>query len=108
MSAFLQSNLLELPYELQSHIIEYMDSISYTIMHFVCKRYRSFVFAKMNKKTITKGNICETVAHCGYLNILKWARKNGCPWDKWTCCGAASCGHLETLKWARKKRLSMG
>jgi hypothetical protein len=34
--------------------------------------------------------------------MLKWARKNGCPWDYQTCSSAAYEGHLETLKWARE------
>jgi hypothetical protein len=34
--------------------------------------------------------------------MLKWARENGCPWDKWTCSHAAKGGHLEVLKWARE------
>ena len=40
-------------------------------------------------------------ANGGHLEVLKWARENGCPWDERTCRGAAECGHLEVLKWAR-------
>ena len=39
-------------------------------------------------------------------SILKWARENGCPWDKRTCDNAARNGHLELLKWARKNGAS--
>ena len=38
----------------------------------------------------------------GHLEILKWARENGCPWDSNTCANAALNGHLEVLKWARE------
>jgi len=38
----------------------------------------------------------------GHLEVLKWARENGCPWDEWTCAYAAEGGHLEVLKWARE------
>jgi len=38
----------------------------------------------------------------GHLEVLKWARENGCPWDEDTCAGAAEGGHLEVLKWARE------
>jgi hypothetical protein len=34
--------------------------------------------------------------------VLKWARENGCPWNKYTCENAARVGHLEVLKWARE------
>lgn len=38
----------------------------------------------------------------GHLHVLKWARENGCPWDKWTCSFAAEGGHLDVLQWARQ------
>ena len=28
--------------------------------------------------------------------------QNGCEWDSWTCWGAAKGGHLEVLRWARE------
>ena len=38
----------------------------------------------------------------GHLEILKWARANGCPWDEWTCiAGQLKMTDLEILKWAR-------
>ena len=44
---------------------------------------------------------CSYAAAKGHLEVLKWARNNGCPWDALTCARAAEHGHLETLKWAR-------
>ena len=44
---------------------------------------------------------CTNAARNGYLDILKWARANGCPWDAWTCAYAANDGHLDVLKWLR-------
>ena len=38
----------------------------------------------------------------GHLEVLKWARENGCEWNSWTCAYAAQNGHLEVLKWARE------
>src|SRR5579872_5613578 len=37
----------------------------------------------------------------GHLEVLQWARTNGCPWNLWTCAGAARNGHLKCLQWAR-------
>jgi hypothetical protein len=34
------------------------------------------------------------------LDVLQWARGNGCPWDKETCSKAARGGHFELLQWA--------
>ena len=36
----------------------------------------------------------------GHLEMLQWARANGCPWIEQTCENAELCGHLEVLKWA--------
>ena len=38
----------------------------------------------------------------GHLDVLRWARENGCPWDEWTCSFAAHDGQLEVLKYARE------
>jgi len=45
-------------------------------------------------------NTCSNAALNGHFEILKWARKNGCPWDENTCTYAALNGHLEIFKWA--------
>ena len=37
----------------------------------------------------------------GHLEVLQWARANGCAWDADTCRDAAGGGHLEVLQWAR-------
>lgn len=45
--------------------------------------------------------ICACAAQEGHLNVLKWARANGCDWDGTTCSYAAASGHLDILKWAK-------
>jgi hypothetical protein len=45
---------------------------------------------------------CEKAAENGYLEVLKWARENGRPWDEYTCIYAATNGHLDVLMWARE------
>ena len=44
---------------------------------------------------------CAYAAGNGHLEILKWARSSGCEWNSLTCAWAAQNGHLEVLKWAR-------
>jgi hypothetical protein len=44
---------------------------------------------------------CVYAAYGGHLDMLKWVRENGCPWDKDTCIAAAEKGQFELLKWAR-------
>ena len=47
-----------------------------------------------------KKYLCEDAARGGHLEVLKWARENGCPWDEHTCTYAAEGGHLDVLQWA--------
>ena len=49
---------------------------------------------------------CAAAAGAGRLDVLRWARKNGCPWDEETCAAAARGGHLRVLQWAREKGCS--
>ncbi len=48
-------------------------------------------------------NTCAQTARKGHLEVLQWARSNGCSWNAWTCFWAALEGHLEVLKWARSQ-----
>ena len=36
------------------------------------------------------------------MEVLQWARQNGCQWDEDACRVAAEEGHLEVLQWARQ------
>lgn len=38
-------------------------------------------------------------ARTGNLDVVKWARAQGCPWDAETCAEAARGGHLHVLAW---------
>ena len=49
-----------------------------------------------------ENTLCEKAAYYGNLRLLKWARKNGYPWNESTCAEAALTGCLEILKWARE------
>lgn len=48
---------------------------------------------------------CSTAAAAGHLKTLRWAREHGCPWNKTTCSYAAAAGHLEVLRWAYENGL---
>jgi hypothetical protein len=38
----------------------------------------------------------------GHLEVLKWLREEGCPWDADACaCAARGGGQMEVLRWAR-------
>jgi hypothetical protein len=46
--------------------------------------------------------ICTSAASGGHLEIIRWARREGLPWDDFTPSEAAKGGHLECLKWLRE------
>ena len=46
--------------------------------------------------------LCADAAMGGHIEVLKWLRAEGCPWDQWTCFFAVHQGHVEILRWARK------
>jgi hypothetical protein len=43
---------------------------------------------------------CTYAAQKGHLEVLQWARTNGCPWDEETLTAARKRGHLEVVNWA--------
>ena len=57
-------------------------------------------WARANGCTWNK-DVCSKAALGGHLQVLQWARANGCPWDSHVCSNAAYGGHLEILQWAR-------
>ena len=44
--------------------------------------------------------ICAAAAGAGKLNVLQWARENGCPWDQETLVSAIRGNHFTVAKWA--------
>ena len=46
---------------------------------------------------------CKRAAQHGHFEILKWLRSEGCPWDASACSRAAAGGHLEVLRWLRSE-----
>ena len=53
-------------------------------------------------------SMCNSIARGGHLAVLQWAREHGCPWDHGTCEHAAVGGHLEVLQWAREHHCPWG
>ena len=45
-------------------------------------------------------------ARSGDLELVRWLRGEGCPWDFLTCSEAVDQGHVEVLRWARENGCS--
>ena len=95
--------LLELPADLLRLILSYISrsSLSHITAQFVCRRFRDLL-PPLSKETREQARyFCNLAATDGYLDLIKWARANRCPWNKFTCANAAEGGHLEVLQWTR-------
>ena len=101
--------LLALPTDLLRLILSsYVarSPLSHITARFVCRRFRDLLPPPLSQETREQARqqasrFCAAAALEGYLNLIKWARANGCPWNEWTCLYAANGGHLEVLQWAR-------
>ena len=54
------------------------------------------------KQANPKRSICSWAAMNGHLKCLKWARRNGYPWDEATCSWATLGEHKKILEWIHK------
>ena len=72
---------------------------AFKIRDFFTKSTISWALEKCTEK---KERFCEQMARNGNVELLKFLRAKGCPWDRSTCDGAARNGHLECLKYANE------
>jgi len=63
---------------------------------------KSTILWALEKCTEKKERFCAEMALNGNIELLKFLRVKGCPWDEKTCSSAASNGQLECLKYAHE------
>ena len=73
---------------------------AFVIGDFDTKSTLSWALEKCSEK---KERFCAQMARNGNVELLKFLREQGCPWDRFTCYKAAENGHLECLKYAHEK-----
>src|SRR5260221_381167 len=91
-----------IPTEMFMAILFDLDNVTIVIAMFVCKQWKRIILGFLSSRIINKTEFSDYVAKKGYLNLIIWAREQGCEWDSGTCSYAAKGGHLEVLKWARE------
>src|SRR4051812_23954638 len=76
--------LLALPTDLLRIILSFVahSPLSVVPTRFVCRRLLNLL-PRQSRQVVYE--FCELSAAGGYLNLIKWARTNGCPWNADTC-----------------------
>src|SRR5580698_613784 len=96
----------DLPEDLVILLLETLQKISkasFIVFAYVNKFCYKAIARIAIEYDIKRSLKCYEIAEEGSLEILKWARYNGCEWDWKTCAHAALNGHLHILEWARSK-----
>ena len=114
----------DLPDEILAAILGFLDPGEHFFARSVCRRWRECMriylkvertkttgkyatatvsLAKFSLETgLSKEKMAKASALNGRLDVLKWARANGCSLDNIMCVYATRGGHLEMLKWLKE------
>ncbi len=96
-----------LPNELVELILCQLPPKWFVLCIFVCSRWRLLLAPFISSRYHHHHHDAKSfAAHCaleGRLNVLQWAKGQGCPWNELVCSSAAWGGHLEVLQWARSQ-----
>ena len=114
------SNLSDLPFDLRFNLLKHLDKGPYafaaarvchafyeclqrpylTSMAAMVCRVELLTWARQQGCPLMNST-CFYAARGGHLATLPWARAQGYAWNEGTCLQAAKAGHLEVLKWLR-------
>jgi F-box domain len=78
-------------------ILQLLPHFDIAIARFVCSRWRKL----LPTGKLPKQARCDD--YVNYLELLKWARRKGCPWSETTCVVAGRYGQVEALQWLREQ-----
>ena len=97
--------IINCPYEIYDYIKlnQNIIDLSYIKENFYdLPFFDEFIILCSTENNNDKYFICKESAKKGFLNLLKYAHKNGYHWYEDTCSLAAVKGHLECLKYAHE------
>lgn len=69
--------------------------------------YRTKHGTPANNLCFKNTKFCQLITRMGELNLMIWARDNGCVWTDYVSREAASCGHLQLLEWLEPRLYAM-
>jgi len=106
--SFIKENFYDLPFLDEFEII---SSIHKNDKYFFCNEASKKGYLNLLKYAHKNGyhwyeNTCSNAALNGHLDCLKYPHENECPWDKYTCEYAAKNGYLDCLKYAHENGCS--
>ena len=107
------------PDDLLQEVLSWLGKGEYLFVALINPRFRKAYNATFGNKTLVatvfstipraklsfaeyvglEDKACEHAATGGHLEVLKWARNQGCDWDWRTCAYAARSAHFNTSKW---------
>ena len=76
--------------------------ITNIVCKFVCRQWHDLLYLPRPRTSPLRKphSPYDFAAGSGLVELLKWAREHGCPWDERACVAAAKRGHMAVLKWA--------
>ncbi len=100
---------IEIPKHVVMQLKAVLDNICYEVAYIIAAAKKCFTYLQLEILKWARENGCDwdtrtccSAALNGHLEIIKWARENSCDWDSSTCICAANSRHIEIIKWARE------
>ena len=81
-----------IPLDIFKYIILFTDKPSKLMLKNVSKKFNKHV-------TVDRKNIMLNTVEKGYLSIVQWLHRHGCPWNTNNCFVAIQNGHFLVLQW---------
>jgi hypothetical protein len=92
----------ELPEVLERFVLPALDQTAIALLARVGRGWRATVVYSDLPRAGSRGLPLMVSTFCGSVELLAWAKANGCPWTERTCRYIATGGQPDVLTWARE------